>query len=300
MANPIISVVTVTRNLIEAGREEAFKKAVQCVQDQTCRDLEHIIWDGASDDGTQEMITKVISDWRSRENPVPFLFESNPDIGLYDAMNKAVEFARGDYVLFLNSDDLLASDRSLECIPRVGNHSQSPDFVFGATIQQSPAGGPSKTSRPDLSSVLQRMPFSHNSVLIKKSVFQNLGGHDLQYQVAADYDLVLRMIAAGYTGQITRTAISLYRLRGISSDDARVARDYASIWLRFFSAMDAQVGQYTHDDAVGWYQSGHFPLRLCLLLLKSKEVTGKVRRAAYQSLFKSLRRQMQPWSKFGT
>lgn len=290
---PLISVITVTRNLIQAGRRDLFLKAMECVQAQSYGHVEHVIFDGQSDDGTVAMIAEAVDRLSGSGHPV--VFESAPDAGLYDAMNKAVALASGDYVLFLNSDDSLAGEIVLTSL--AANISDAcPDFLFGATLEQ-PDKRNSVLRHPNPLAVLQRMPFSHNSVLIKTSVFSALGGHDLRYRVAADYDLVLRMIGAGYQGQDACVTISIYHARGVSGDDARVGDDYADIWLRYFSSLVPEIERYSHEDAFAWYKAGSFPLHICWAVMASGDISKAMRKAARHSFFKSLRRALQPWRK---
>ena len=98
---PLISIITVTRNLILQDRESSFRSAIHCVQRQSFRNIEHIVMDGASDDGTQNMIREIINKYKKNDNYVQIRYRSEKDRGLYDAMNKAVNIARGKYILFL-------------------------------------------------------------------------------------------------------------------------------------------------------------------------------------------------------
>ncbi len=95
MANVLVTVVTITYNLIKSGREKYVRQCIECVHNQTYQNIEHIIIDGASSDGTLEIF---------KDYPWLKVF-SEPDKGIYDAMNKGVAKASGKYIVFLNSDD---------------------------------------------------------------------------------------------------------------------------------------------------------------------------------------------------
>lgn len=291
MANlPRVSVITVTRNLIQADREQAFVRAVNCVQAQGGDGIEHLIQDGASDDGTLDLIDRTVGGLTN----VKLL--SEPDGGLYDGMNRAVARARGDYVLFLNSDDALASDDVLRRMQgELARH--DPDFAYGATASQDSQGRMSVSRRTSLDAVLQRMPFCHNSVLIRRSVFAGLGGHDLHYKVAADYDFVLRMVAAGSSGLRVDMAVSLFWTRGVSANDDTVATDYAGIWQKFFAGYRSAQGLDAADYRK-FYFRGHMPVRLMYEVMTDRSNAPAIRAAARHGLAKSLRRAMQPWRNF--
>ncbi len=93
-----ISVATVCYNC-----KDTIEKTIISVLMQTYREIEYIIVDGASTDGTLDIVDKYIEDDR-------IVLISEPDKGLYDAMNKAVARATGDYIIYMNSGDVFASD----------------------------------------------------------------------------------------------------------------------------------------------------------------------------------------------
>lgn len=286
--------VTVTRNLIEAGRRDLFRDALNCVQSQNCDGIEHVIFDGASDDGTVDLIREALSERAPGAHPV--VVETAPDAGLYDAMNKAVALASGEYVLFLNSDDSLAGESVLADLAALIGPDR-PDFLFGGTLATLPDGRTREFARTNLHAFLQRMPFCHNSMLVKKRVFQALGGHDLSFRVASDYDFVFRMLLAGHLGRDARMPISRYAGRGVSSDVLAVARDYARVWSRYFGELTGQ-GPLDPEICLGWYRRGQLPVRMCLAAYRNAGANQLLRGAALHSLKLTLRRQMQPWRRW--
>ncbi|MFA3918089.1 glycosyltransferase family 2 protein [Ruegeria hyattellae] len=296
MSKPLISVITVTRNLIEAGRSDTMRAALDCVQAQSFRGLEHVIWDGASNDGTQALLEGWQAEIAGDANAIPVTYRSAVDQGLYDAMNKAVELASGDYVIFLNSDDSLASNDILRDLADLVR-SESPDFVFGGTLQTLEDGSTKNHSRTNLSAFLQRMPFCHNSLLVRRDVFLALGGHDLSYRVASDYDFVFRMLMAGHSGASTKQPVSKFSARGVSADVLGVAKDYAEVWSRYFGQM-AGCGKIDGDTTLNWYRSGQLPISMCRAALRAAKGNETMRRAALHSLKITLRRRIQPWRKW--
>ncbi|MDU9006292.1 glycosyltransferase [Sedimentitalea todarodis] len=292
MANaPLLSVITVTRNLIEAGRRELFREAMDCVQAQSYGQVEHVIFDGLSDDGTVAMIDEARNRLSGAGHPI--VFETAQDAGLYDAMNKAVALASGEYVLFLNSDDSLASETVLaDLVAALGQ--DRPGFAFGGTLQTLADGSTREFARTNLKSFLQRMPFCHNSMLVRKQVFESLGGHDLSFRVASDYDFVFRMLQSGVTGRDARLPASKYADRGVSGDVLAVARDYARVWSRYFGALTGQ-GEIDPETCLDWYRTGQLPVSMCYAAYRSAGNNDLVRQAALHSLKITLRRKLQPW-----
>jgi hypothetical protein len=115
--------------------------------------------------------------------------------------------------------------------------------------------------------------------------------------VAADYDLVLRMVAAGYRGLKINQPVSLFWTRGVSADADKVASDYAQIWQRFFRTHKAAQG-LDLEDFKGFFHRGHMPLGLMLETMRRADMTAPVRTAARHGAAKSLRRSLQPWRRF--
>jgi glycosyltransferase involved in cell wall biosynthesis len=293
---PLISVVTVTRNLIEAGREEQVLAALDSVQAQRFRDIEHVIWDGQSDDGTQELLTGAIQKIADSDAPIPIRYFCEADKSLYDAMNQAVARCEGEYILFLNSDDLIADEDSLLNVQKaiVPNR---PDFVYGETVFFDDEGNQRHARRLTPKSILQRLPFGHNAMVLRKELFDALGGHDLQFRIVADYDMVLRMALAGHTGQRLQMPVSLFREGGVSADRDATGAEMAACWLKNYSRF-CDLSRYSGDQRIQWYKQGHLPVRVTgTILLKSlsQPVTA---RAAMYSLSKTLRRKIQFWRSF--
>ena len=108
-SRPKITVVTVTYNA-----EQTLERTLQSVASQTYPHVEHLIVDGLSNDGTLSLIQEYAEDNSVCDTPHEIQFIREPDSGLYDAMNKAIDNANGDYLVFLNAGDKFHSDDTLE------------------------------------------------------------------------------------------------------------------------------------------------------------------------------------------
>lgn len=287
---PLISVITATWNLLSQGRQDTFRRVIECMARQNCDRSEHIIQDGASTDGTVEFIQDLIADApRTR-------LISEPDQGLYDAMNRGVKAARGEYVLFLNSDDSLAAD---DVLNRAAERltATRPDYLFGSTLHRSADGGERMEKRMSVKAILQRMPFCHNSVFLRRDVFLQLGGHDTQFRIAADYDLMLRLVAGGYRGERMDAPISLFWDRGETSDQQATGQDYARVWQKFFAKYPS-ARSLSLKDYASFYKRGHMPIKLIRDVLADPATPPPIRLAARHSLQKSVRRAVQFWRSY--
>ncbi|MEM9581340.1 MAG: glycosyltransferase family 2 protein [Pseudomonadota bacterium] len=288
--DPLISVITATYNLLSQGRQDSFKGVIACMRRQGCARAEHIIHDGASTDGTVSLLHDL-----TKGVPRTTVI-SEPDGGLYDAMNKGAQGATGEYLLFLNSDDSLASDNILnQAADRL--QATQPDFLYGSTLRHYADGRETMEKRMSQKAILQRMPFCHNSVFIRRDVFQALGGHDIQYRIAADYDLMMRLIGGGYQGERMDDPISMFWDRGVTSDHDATGQDYARVWMNYYAGFKSAKGLKLEDFA-GFYRRGHMPARLIWELLRRPGTPEPIKTAARHSLAKTLRRSVQFWRSF--
>ena len=164
---------------------------IESVLSQTYPDVEHIIIDGGSADGT----VKLIQDYAPRYGG-RFRWISEPDGGIYDAINKGIAMATGDVVGVLNSDDVLPSD---DIISTIAGSISSHKAVYGDVhfVKNDPAG---KCVRYYSSSQFRpwQMRFgfmpAHPSFYCRRPLFNQYGYYDTQYLIAADFDLLLRYL----------------------------------------------------------------------------------------------------------
>jgi len=152
--------------------------------------IEHIIIDGCSTDGTVEII-------KSYGNKIG-TFVSEPDNGVYDAMNKGLKLATGDVIGFLNSDDFYAGNDVIGKIAAVMQDKDS-ESCYG-DLEYVAENNPGKTVRKWKSRSYQDGLFEkgwhppHPTFFAKKSIFDKYGGFDLSYDIGADYELMLRFL----------------------------------------------------------------------------------------------------------
>ncbi|MDE5876721.1 MAG: glycosyltransferase [Muribaculaceae bacterium] len=179
---PLFSIITVTYNAADT-----VGVTVESVRSQTFNDLEHLIIDGASADNTIQ-IARNTGDQR-------LVIHSEADKGLYDAMNKGLSMARGQYVLFLNAGDTFHSPESLNHYAEGAQ--QDADIIYADTVLVDAEGniiGPRHLSAPK---VLTRSSFSHGMLICHQAfmVRRSLAPkYNLDYRFSADYDWTIRCI----------------------------------------------------------------------------------------------------------
>ena len=177
-----ISIITVVWN-----NAKTIKDAINSVLNQSYKDVEYIVIDGASTDGTIEIL-------QSYGDKIKFISEK--DNGLYDAMNKGIRMATGDVVGILNSDDFYASDKILQIVADEFLKSNI-DSVY-ANLEYIDANDPKRVIRYWRSKKYQEGLFrsgwhpAHPTFFVKKEIYEKYGVFDLSFKIAADYELMLR------------------------------------------------------------------------------------------------------------
>lgn len=203
---PCISVITLTSQCIKNNRASYLRQCIESVSNQTYKNIEHIIIDNASTDGTLDILKDYLG----------IKVFSKPDKGICDAMNIGYKHAKGKYILYLNSDDFLANDTSVEkAISAL--ESGDYDFVCGVCniLDAKDNIADSFIQHPER--IFAAMPFAHPACIVKRSIIESLGGFDTSYKIAGDYDLILRMAINGSHGVMINDILTNFRQTGISS-----------------------------------------------------------------------------------
>lgn len=202
MTNPLLTVVTVTFNA-----RTAFSKTLGSVQEQSFRDrIEYLVVDGASTDGTVGVIKEAsgtIDQW-----------VSEPDLGIYDAMNKATSLARGKFVLFLNAGDIFPTTDTLErfLAKEVGDAG----FLWGdSEVDRDGEAIPDPASRM-LRFLYRQMTVCHQSLAVRRDLLLS-HPFDLSLKVAADHAVLCALVTEGIEGLYRPVVVSRVLDQGFSS-----------------------------------------------------------------------------------
>ncbi len=212
-----ITIITVCKN-----SEEQIRSAVDSVIAQKYPYIEYIVIDGGSVDSTlsilqeyKRYITRLISE---------------PDQGIYDAMNKGVALATGEIIYFLNSDDRLYSDTVLSAVAAKFQTSPDVEAVYGQVEGQSiplssefdfKRGFQGEYSEP--TDFLENM-FCHQRLFVRRGLFTKVGSFNIKYLINADFDWILRVISTGVSFHSIDVPVACYHCGGASSAHSRVTR----------------------------------------------------------------------------
>ena len=180
-----ISIITVVYN-----NKETIKDAIESVLSQTYKNIEYIIIDGGSNDGTIDII-------RSYGNKID-VFISEPDNGLYDAMNKGIKLSTGDVIGILNSDDFYVNKFVIEKAANKFKETNC-DSLYGDLVYVD-YNNTNKVirywkSRPFENNLFQKgWHPPHPTFFVKKEIYDKYGLFDLNFKIAADYEIMLRFL----------------------------------------------------------------------------------------------------------
>ncbi len=182
-----VSIITVTLN-----SAKTVERTLLSVQQQTYGDIEHIVIDGASTDSTMEIVGR----YASRLAQVV----SEPDNGLYDALNKGLALATGDIIGILNSDDVLADESTIATVVSRFVREQA-DLVYGDLLYCKDTDRPDSVIRYWRSNIFHEKSLKcgwmppHPTLYCRRSIYETVGRFNTGFRISADYDLILRIFS---------------------------------------------------------------------------------------------------------
>lgn len=207
-----LSIITINRNNA-AGLE----KTMRSVASQTCKDFEYIVVDGVSTDGSVDVIKKLESEFTHLK------WVSEPDSGIYNAMNKGVRMATGDYIQILNSADCLASDNVTERMLTELERQGRPSILYGNMVKCFPNGhklvdkcfaGQEITMLGMFTGTL-----NHDPAYIRCDLFEKYGYYDESLKIVSDWKWYLQaIILSGEKPQYVDMDVTLFDMTGISEN----------------------------------------------------------------------------------
>lgn len=255
MSFPLVSIVTVTYNLINAHRKTFFQKAVESVRRQTYPNIEHIIMDGASNDGTLDLFkeTRFIEKHK---------IYSEPDSGMWNAMNNGIKKSNGKYIIFLNSDDYYVYDDAiLDLVTKI--EEDNSDYVisnFQAISLKGEFFNDFCKNIPPLPKehFYRHMTYNHETLLCKKDIYDELGYHNEKYKTAIDYYFNIQLVLNGKKQAYLNKPTIAARAGGATVDkqgslSRATVENVKLIWNDFFNLSDLSnndVKKLLQNDAL--------------------------------------------------
>lgn len=226
--NPLISIITVTRN---AG--STLPATLRSIREQTCGLYEFVLVDGGSTDSTVQL---------ALDAGIPNMkMVSEPDNGLYDAMNKGLGMADGDYVMFLNAGDAFHSPDTLQMIADAAMDHDYPGIIYGQTDIVDASGKKISdrhlTAPSDLSldSFKTGMVVCHQAFIVLRKLTNN---YDTRFRFSADYEWCIRCLQRSHRNHYIDGVIIDYLSEGLTT------RNHTASLLERFNIMSKYYGLF--------------------------------------------------------
>lgn len=210
---PKFSIITVTYNA-----EQVLEDTIQSVISQTYHHIEYIIVDGASKDGTSAIINKY--------RPQIQIVVSEPDNGLYDAMNKGIALASGDYLCFLNAGDCFHEDDTLQQMVHSITGNELPDVLYGETAIVDSQRHFLRMRRLSAPEVLTWKSFRQGMLVCHQAFFARhtlVEPYNLTYRFSSDFDWCIRIMKKAHTLHNTKLTIIDYLEEGMTTQNHKAS-----------------------------------------------------------------------------
>ena len=226
-----LTIVTVCRNALSL-----LPRCISSVQPvyQSALRVEHLLVDGASTDGSASYL------WCQQQAGRITRYISEPDAGLYHAMNKAINMARGKVVVFINADDEFCSGIAEMCCAPILRGEAA--YVVASALCVN--GRKTRVMRPRIQMTLWRQPYCHQSMFCSRVLLQKMGGFDAErFPIGADTDLMRRLYVAKIPCVEIPVIAARFHMGGVSSTPATY-RDVYELLLKFEDACCSEIRKY--------------------------------------------------------
>jgi glycosyltransferase involved in cell wall biosynthesis len=214
--NPFISIITVSYN-----SAQTIKDTIESVLNQSYSNIEYILIDGNSQDKTVDIIKLYKQKFKDKK--IGYKWISEPDKGIYHAMNKGIKMSKGDIIGILNSDDWYSKDAISEIVSINKNNTRS--VISGKKNKvnfQKEILDTVQNKKNVKKYIYKTMPLNHPATFVHKTIYEHIGHFDTQYKLSADYDFIFRAYKAGakflFTDKVIvnmRNTGSTYQLENI-------------------------------------------------------------------------------------
>ncbi len=223
---PKVSIITVVYN-----NASSIERCIESVLNQTYPNIEYIVIDGGSDDGTLD----VIRQWSDGIDTLV----SEPDAGIFDAMNKGLALATGEIIAFLNSDDYYLRDAvylSVRNLLKSGADLSYAGMHFANEANHVVLADECRAWNPSL--LIQGIPGGHETIFARRKCYDSVGNFDLSFSLAADYHWVTRVYRAGLIAAPLTRAILVMATGGASFNKRREVFENFRILREVFGDID--------------------------------------------------------------
>lgn len=251
----IVSIITITFN-----PGSLFEKTAKSVLDQTSTDYEFLVVDGNSSDGTISNLKSFIPAFEEKGIAVRWISEA--DKGIYDAMNKGLDMATGDYVWFVNAGDVIAESKTLELVlSSISSIKNNPDFIYGETLIVDNDGkvmGERRLKAPQKltwKSFRMGMLVCHQSMLVKRTMAPHF---DLRYRYSSDFEWTIRCLKKASVVHNTNMVLSHFLDGGVSKKKMKASlKERFNIMAHYYGWLPTALRHIWFVIRAGWFKLFH-------------------------------------------
>lgn len=204
-----LSIITVCFNA-----ENTIERTIKSILEQTFTEFEWVVVDGKSTDTTNEIIKKYLQEFERKGVKVNYRSES--DKGIYDAMNKGAQRATGEYLTYMNADDLYYKNDSIERVITILDNT-SADIVYGDCCFIKPTEQYIEKAKA-IETITYHLPFCPQAAFVKSELQRQLQ-FDTQFRISADYDFFLRAYLQGKQFQRVEQVVAYFTFGGASNEN---------------------------------------------------------------------------------
>ncbi len=224
---PLVSIITVCYNA-----HKHLEECMNSVLAQNYPNVEYLLVDGNSKDGTLQIIQRLAA-----QHP-KISYISEPDKGIYDAMNKGMRMAKGDIIACVNADDYLAHTNVITDAVNL-MHTSAADVVHANIVQQIEIGALrfQKKQTSNFADIKRNMQLVQGTSFWTKNAVQQIGWFNLAYKIVADYDYVLRGVALNLKFVMSHDVWLMFRIGGISTTTCRSSNENRQLALAHHTGM---------------------------------------------------------------
>jgi glycosyltransferase involved in cell wall biosynthesis len=250
-----VSIITITFN-----PGDLFDRTAESILNQSCTDYEFLVIDGKSSDGTIANIQKFTPAFTKKGIAVRWI--SEPDKGIYDAMNKGLRLAAGDYVWFVNAGDIIAEPITLENILKsIPSEKIDPDFIYGETLIVDSSGGVMGERRLKApinltwKSFRMGMLVCHQSMLVKRTLAPE---YDLTYRYSGDFEWTIRCLKKASYIHNTGLVLSHFLDGGVSKKKMKASlKERFNIMAHYYGWLPTVLRHLWFVCRAAWFKLFH-------------------------------------------
>lgn len=250
-----VTIITITFN---PGM--LFDRTAQSVLAQTSTDYEYVVIDGHSNDGTPAKVVQLAPNFEQKGVSVRWI--SEPDKGIYDAMNKGLRMATGDFVWFVNAGDIIAEPDTLQkVLSSISSKKTAPDFIYGETLIVDANGavmGERRLKAPKRltwKSFRMGMLVCHQSMLVKRTLAPE---YDLSYKYSSDFEWTIRCLKKASDIHNTGLVLSHFLDGGVSKKKMKASlKERFDIMVHYYGWLPTVLRHGWFVCRAAWFKLFH-------------------------------------------